>query len=121
MALLLADSALAALIGTRLYAGILPQSALMPAVVYALVSGVPQVAHDGPDGLERSRIQVDAWDDDYPGSVAVANAVKAVVNGVRTSKGGTNFDSFQVVGAFDLYEPETARFRRLIDVLVWWR
>lgn len=57
IAYLLADTALAALISTRLYATRAAQGATVPYVVWQDVSGEGNYAHDGPTGLMTFRIQ----------------------------------------------------------------
>ena len=71
------DSAINALIGTRLYPVKLPDNVTYPAAVYSLVSTVIQ----GSGGCKRSRLQLDLYDESYSGLKALRDAVVAYGDG----------------------------------------
>lgn len=83
---LLALASLTALVGTRVYQMKLPQSPALPAVRVQRISGVGRQHLRGPDGLFRSRVQIDAYaqetGDWYTSVTAVAAAVRG--NGAGT-------------------------------------
>ncbi len=60
--------ALTALVGARVYQMILPQDGVLPAVRVQRISGMQEQQLRGPDGLIKSRVQVDAYA--APGSSA---------------------------------------------------
>lgn len=59
-AFLLADAAIAAVIGTRLYPVVVPQGAAYPAVTIRRISGERYAVLRGPASLVRPRLQIDA-------------------------------------------------------------
>jgi hypothetical protein len=59
-AFLLADTAIAALVGTRVYPVIVPQGAPYPAITIRKISGIRYGHLRGPASLVRPRYQIDA-------------------------------------------------------------
>lgn len=112
--ILLGQPALAALLGERMYPVTLPQGATLPAVTYSLISGTTEGdSQDGP-GVSRRRYQFDCWAETYSAATVVATALATAVSG--TSRiGQASFIDNEV----DSYEPETQRWRRIVDVMVW--
>ena len=111
---LLAQPDLAALIGERLYPVTLPQGATLPAMTYQVISGATEGDSQSGAGIPRRRYQFDCWGATYSDAVAVALALLTAVNG--TSRiGQASFLDNEV----DSYEPETQRWRRIVDVMVW--
>lgn len=88
IAFLLADPALAALIGDRLTPGVRTQGASLPALVFNLISDLPDYTNDGPSGLAQARIQLDAYGETYAQAKAVQRATAARVSGLRVTIGG---------------------------------
>lgn len=73
--LLLADTTVAGLVGTRVYSGILPQRPTFPAIVLTKVDKLSDVILDGTVGPNTLRLQVDCWTNDVDGVRALAAAV----------------------------------------------
>lgn len=111
---LLAQPALSALIGERLYPLTLPQGATMPAMTYAVISGNTPGTHSGP-GLSRRRYQFDCWGTTYSSADAVATALSDAVSSKRGVIGQASLLDNEV----DQYDPETKRYRRIVDVMVY--
>lgn len=87
VALLLADAAVAALVGDRIYPSVLKHNCPLPAIRYVDVSTEPIVDLEGPTDTERTTIQVDC----YSATKATARTLaKAVAAALRTS---TTFSS----------------------------
>lgn len=76
-ALLSGDAAVTALVADRIhaqgYAGDAPQA---PYITWQLVSGVPEGYVAGRPGVDRFRVQVDAWAADAATAQAVAAAIR---------------------------------------------
>ena len=116
--ILIGDSAIAALAGTRVYPVLLPQAPTLPAITYQFVSGFREPGLDGPPGLNRARVQLDCWASTYMESEALANAVRLALDGFQGGVGGS--PARQVQGIFfaaerDLYEPDAIAYRRSVD------
>ena len=68
-------TAVAALVGTRVYPLVLPQKAALPAVSYLRVDGVQDSNLSGNSGLEAVRVQVDCWAQTYAQAKTLDGAV----------------------------------------------
>ena len=79
---LIADPAVYALVGTRIYPDELPQSPTFPALVYFRASAMPEgLTQDSHVGPERPRLQIDAWATSRAQTDQVYIAVKAALHG----------------------------------------
>jgi hypothetical protein len=58
-------TAVAAVVGTRVYPLVLPQKAEIPAISYLRVDGVQDANLSGNSGMEAVRVQVDCWGRTY--------------------------------------------------------
>ena len=79
---LLADTATAAIVGTRVHPGSIPQGGKLPAIVYNRVSSLRENDLDGPADFVQVRMRVDCWENTYAGVKTLAAAVRAALNGV---------------------------------------
>jgi hypothetical protein len=106
-AFILADAAVAALIGTRLYPAIMPQDPVLPATTYQWISAIRYPNMDDAGGLSTARVQVDCWSDSKAEALEVFEAIRLALDGYRGA-----FGSIPVYGAFleserESYEPAT--------------
>jgi hypothetical protein len=108
---------LSALADARIYPMLLPQGATLPALTYQRVSGVQSYSHQGDSGLATVRMQVDCWGATYASAKAVAAQVKAALSGYTSSAIGR----CHLGAERDLYDPETGRYRVIIDFMVGYR
>lgn len=115
-AFLLADGGISGAVGTRIYPQFLPQNTTADSIVYQKVSDIGDHTFDGPTGLARPRIQIDAWSRTNDGANALALKIKERLDGYQGIMGsggaqvtvqGVFFDS-----ARDLYD-ETAQLHRV--------
>lgn len=125
-ALLIADGATAALVGTRIYPNELPQKVQLPAIVYTLISDVPEASFDGDTSttLKAARLQIDCYARaDGSGSAprgayekahAVAACVERVVGNLAEHDLSANYES-----ARDLYDNVSQYHRVSMDFTVW--
>lgn len=79
---LLADAGVAAIVGTRVHPGAVPQNGSLPAIVYQRISSIRDVDMSGPQSFTQVRIQVDCWHTSYAGAKSLADAVRSALNGV---------------------------------------
>ncbi len=84
MAMLLADTGLAAQVGTRIHWQIAAQNTAKPYVVLTRISSSDAITYRDVAVITESRVQVDCYALTYLGAKQVARAVKAALNG----KGG---------------------------------
>lgn len=105
---LVADGAVTAIAGTRIYPGALPQSVTLPAIVLTTVSGAPENYLSQRPGIDNYRVQIDVWAKDEPEANDLASKVRANVEqiGQIVSYNGEEF------------EPTTKRYRYSFDLSV---
>lgn len=116
----LADAAIAALVADRVYPLTLPQGVTLPAMTYQVVFGEHPVIHDGPQGLARARVQFDCWAERYSETVAIAGALRTVLNGYRGAMGAIPDVVAKVAGELDGWEPDVRAFRKTVDFQIWY-
>ena len=80
--ILLADAAVAALVGTRVYTGIPPQRSTLPYVTLTKVDKLSDVILDGTVGPNNVRMQVDCWAQG-DSTTAGADNVRALADAVN--------------------------------------
>lgn len=111
-AALVAASAVTALVGQRIAAGVLPQGEIRPYVTYSLVAGerIPSMTDSGV--MRHARMQLNCWSPSYGVAKQIALAVQTAIEASAL---------FEVVfiGDQDLYDPETDLFYMVLDYSVW--
>lgn len=119
-AVLLADAGVAALVTARVWPAKLPQTAVLPAVVYQRVSTTGDVALETPVGPIRSRVQLSAWATTFGQARQLGEAVVHALNGWSGTAGGKTVQLVRLVNWLDDYEPgPPERFRVIVDVYVY--
>jgi len=86
-AFLLADPAIAAAVGDRVYPLKMPQGVDAPSIVYQRISGQGDYHMQGASGLNRPRIQVGAWAQSIDTAAANALLVKNRLSGYQGNMG----------------------------------
>jgi hypothetical protein len=82
---LVADTALYALVGQRVYyIGKVPQDVTLPYLVYQTIDDIPVHSQDGFSKLSTARIQINSFDDSYIDCKAVDTAI---FNAIDSEKG----------------------------------
>jgi hypothetical protein len=117
---LLADPAVAALVGARVVPMKLPQKPELPAIVYQRIStpGDPP-ALDGAKVAPRIRVQLSLWAGTFDEARQLAAAVDARLNGYSGANGdGTSLRLVWLANLSDDYEPETGLYRVIADYRV---
>lgn len=84
---LIDDTAISAIVATRVYPILLPQGQTDPSIVYTRISAVGGTTMQGPDSLVESRMQVDCWASDVTTAASLANLVKERLNGFQGQVG----------------------------------
>lgn len=124
-AFLLADAAIAAVIGTRMYPGKLPQGMVLASIVYTLASDPGDYHHEGPSGLAHPRYQVDAWAPTLDAATSLANLIKSRLDGYSGAMGsGAALVNVQGVfrdasGGGEEFDDSAKLWRNRRDYLIW--
>lgn len=121
IAWLLSDPVLAALIGDRLTPGVRTQGAPLPALVFNLVSDLPDYSNDGETGLGQARIQLDAYGETYAQAKAVQRASRARISGARFTVAGWTIQGVFQQGARDTFNHDAPEKIHGVssDFIVW--
>lgn len=113
---ILADTVIAALVGTRMYPQVLPQNPTYPAITYTLIGGAGSVVtHDGPAGLENVSLQIDCWAQTQLTAAALAERVRTRINGYT----GGAFQGIFLARKRDGYDNDAMAYRRSADFSIW--
>lgn len=123
---LIASTSLAALIGSGSSARIhwvrSPQGTASPRIVLYKISGIRDMALDGPTGYVASRVQCDCIGTTYGSAKAVARALEARLSGYSGTTGNVRFEGAFLVGErddfFDTDTPDKL-FRTSLDFNIW--
>jgi hypothetical protein len=98
----------------RVYPDVMPQRAVLPALVYTLIAGVDDFHLGGLSGLKVRLIQVDAWATTrISADRLIAEASQAMVESQLFQ-----VNAIAVTGA-DMYETETERYRASLEFTIW--
>ena len=114
----LAGAAVAALVGTRMHAHMLPQTPTLPAIVYQRIDTRREHDMAGPDGLPRPRMQVTSWATTPAGAYDLAAAVRARLDGYKGTWGTLTIGSCLCVGERDLDDPDASRSSVAQDYMI---
>ena len=87
-----AHTGLAALVGARVYPGLLPPQPTYPAVTYAIVSDVPEHAMGTDPGTKTARVQTTVWSLSYKAAKDCADQVVAALSRYRHASAPTITD-----------------------------
>lgn len=116
------NAGVASLAAGRVYPGHLPQKPTLPAIVMHRISGPREHSHDGSSGLAHPRFQFDVWAGSHVKAKALAEAVRAAMDGFRGTMGGAG--GVEVSGCFledddDGYDDALELFVWRMDFIVW--
>lgn len=110
-----------ALVGTRVFPGVIPQGAAQPAIVYAKRSRNRQQLFCGTDGLKQTRVDIDCYATSYRQSVLLANAVTAALEDFSGTMGTTRVPRIFLETEVDLSDLEPGLYRQSQSWAVWHR
>jgi len=107
----------------RVFPKRLPQNPSLPAIVFQVVSSVPNYTMDqagDPPGTEtftKKRVQFDLWTETYEGLLPVRDALFAGISGFRGMMGSVKIESVFMRNELDGFEPDTGSNRKIIDTM----
>lgn len=107
------DAGLSALVGSKVFALVIPQGTKLPCITFQRIGGMPANTLSGASGLEEIDLQIDVWARDYDEAKAIAKAVRAAM-----PPSGPRF-SAHLIEDQDLYEDGTNYFRVNMEFKVW--
>ena len=98
----------------RVYPDVLPQFPTYPALTYSVIAGTNDFDLQGPSGLIRRLVQVDAWATTRSGAVAAMNEAKILL----LASSDFTIDGADVTGA-ERYDNETKLYRESYEFIIW--
>ena len=107
------DAGLSALVGSKVFALVIPQGTKLPCITFQRIGGMPANTLSGHSGLEEIDLQIDVWARDYDEAKAIAKAVRSAM-----PPSGPRF-SAHLIEDQDLYEDGTNYFRVSMEYKVW--
>lgn len=114
--LLTGDAGIGSMVAARVYPVVLPQNPTLPAIVYQEVRGLARAAADGDTGQRESRFLVSWWAMSY----SAIKVGKGLMLGLLSGYGGGSISRIELDGIRDDYDPETGRFRQLVELMIYW-
>lgn len=122
------DADVSALIGTRCYPGVAPESAALPYVVYQTISTARPRHLGGTSGIAERRIQLDVYAATLTSAESVSEELRELFSAFRGAMGSSaqvNIRSCFVDDEDDLYEEpvdsggiESGVFRVRLDIVL---
>ncbi len=103
-AILLGNSIVSSLVGTRIYPQELPLKCSFPAITYSFPSDPFQIV------MRSARCQIDCWADDYTERETLKQAVENALKFYSGLIKGITIEVIYPVGAYDHYEDSKSGF-----------
>lgn len=120
-ALLLADAAVAASVGSRVFWVSRQQGSALPALVLNVISGAEGRTMQGPDSVWTGRVQVDCYGASVTDAKVLARAAVAALNGYRQDRFRGVFHEATRDGREGGSNEADRPFRVSVDFMVNWR
>lgn len=121
-ALLLGNSAVAAIVGDRVNWSARPDDADLPAVTLHRISGRQERTMGGRSGLVSSAVQVDCWGRSFRDAKLLGRAVIPALPHARSTTGGIVLQGVFIESESDTVDqtdPDDPLFRTRIEISVW--
>ena len=112
---LINDSGVSAIVSTRVYPGLLPQSPTYEAITYQRISSTGQ---NGTSNRKESRWQINCWAQTYAEAQVLAAAVKAFAEEWHDLDQIPGIAWARVVNEIDDYDDVADVYRVIIDVIL---
>jgi hypothetical protein len=116
----LADPAVAELVGARMYPLILAQKCPFPALVYSILNTPIERSLDGPSGLVHPGFQIECYAEIHAGARTLADAVRVLLDGFSgVLEGDTVIQWIRCLDDRDRFGEETPVYCTVLDFEVW--
>jgi len=105
------DTAVSAIVSTRIYPIRLPPGAAVPAVVYTVSDITPVKSLDGESGLDNGNVEIICWAKDYKSAQLLAEVVRAAF--VADGQG------VMIETMHDTEDEETRNYGVVMNINIW--
>lgn len=118
--MLIANSGVSSLVGTRVFPVAPPQGDIGPSVVYHRITEIADYNMQSDSGLLLSRFQIDAWADRADLATQLGAAVFDCLSGFRGIQGTIEIQAIFMVSARDDYDSLAKMHRMSRDYEIWY-
>ena len=122
-ALLLADSTIGGLVGTRVFQDVIPEGSMFPCLVFKAIVGNSEESHAGSSNLEHPHIQFDAYATTSADRWTITRALLAIFQpaAFRQTVGATKFDAAICMNSgAGSFEADTRLYRAMSEFEIWY-
>jgi hypothetical protein len=105
----------------RIYPQVLPQNAVLPSLVYNLVSEAPSDNVSGSAGLFSGTLQIDCWDKTVIEVERLAEVVRLSLMGYSGTHLNVIIKGIYLSQGFDGYQPEVKDYLYTMRFNIWYR
>jgi len=111
------DSTLTAIVGTRIYPVIAPQSETLPDnyIVFKEIANNPRDTKSGVSELDTIRLQIESWSDKHDEMETIDQRIRDLLDRYTGTANTVNFDSFQFLTFSQMYDWEVEKFVKASD------
>lgn len=102
-AILANDTAVSALVGTRIFPNVIPQDVALPVLAYMRVSGARTNSQTGPSQLARPRFQITCLSRSYSEAKTLAAAVRRALDGYKGAIASVDVQGVMIQNEFDTF------------------
>ena len=113
------DTAVKALVASRVYPVLMPQDVTLPCLTYQRISTPRLHTHDKAGGTAHPRFQITVWDDNPKDVATLANAVRTCLDGFKGTVSTVVIQAILSDDDNDGYDPESQIFWRNLDFFIW--
>lgn len=113
-------SALTALVGQKIYPGIIPQGTALPAITFMPIGGGPTHSMTGSSGYEMREYRFTVYTDkkEVDTMLQITDALQTAIDGYRGSMGTTYVTVIQRIMLKDIrdfFEPDSEAHQRVLE------
>lgn len=120
------DATVNAIIGTRFFPNVVPQSAKIPAATYMQISGPRVHSVEGALGMVKARYQINCWAAKYSTVKDLAEAIRKQLDGFSGTVNTVQIQSIMLVDEGDFPKltddaEVTLRYGKRLDFIIWFQ
>jgi len=125
VAMLRADTSVAALVGTRIYPSYAPQNYTLPVIVYTRLSASRVRSADGSAGMVAMNMQLSCWAATKAGAETLSAAVQSCLDDYSGTSDGVVIDVISMDNELDapIVEPDNEEhneFGKILEFTIWY-
>ncbi len=112
--LLSTATSVVAIAGPRIYPLLMPIDFVVPAITYQIVSSVSSPGLMTA-GMQKIRVQIDCFGNDYSDAVTLRAAVVSSLNGFSGTVQGVPISNFSKISQSDLFDHDALLYRAMVE------